>query len=209
MKIAIWYHCVLSGPRIPNGDHAIAILSEQMHALKRSQLAAAADSFTVAINGNDSDALTLCSLAPEKAGLVINSGGQSEIPTLVHLRARLQPGWAIFYHHLKGVSHPGEAAYDNWRHRMEEVCVWNWKQCVIDLGRGYDAVGCHWLTPEKFPGAVTSPFFGGTFWWARSEYLMQLPPLPPDSFENRYHAEGWIGTRRPYPTVMDYIPGWP
>ena len=209
MKLAIFYHCLLSGPRLPSEDFALAILAEQMHALKESGLFDAAQQRCFCVNGGDGDFLTLGSLAPAPGNIVAHHDGQSEIPTMNLLRQNLKPGWFVMYHQMKGVTHPGEVSYENWRRRMEHACVWNWQRCVADLERGYDAVGCHWLTPERFPGAVTSPFFGGTYWWARSEYLMQLPPLPADTHANRYEAESWIGRRRPYPRVQDYIPGWP
>ena len=209
MKLAVWYHCVLSGPRIPSEDFAVSILSEQMHALKESGLFDAAQQRCFCVNGGDVDFLTLASFVPAPGNVVANHEGQSEIPTMNLLRQNLKPGWAVMYHQMKGVTHPGLESYDICRRRMEHACVWNWRRCVADLERGYDAVGCHWLTPERFPGQVTSPFFGGTFWWAGSDYLMQLPPLPADTHENRYEAESWIGRRRPYPHVQDYIPGWP
>lgn len=209
MKIAVWYHCVLSGLRIPREDHAISILSEQMRAIKLSGLFDIADQRCFCVNGGDGDFLTLCSLAPVPGNIVAHHEGQSEIPTLNLLRENLKPGWFVMYHQIKGVTHPGEKLYEVWRGCMERACVWNWRRCVADLERGFDAVGCHWLTPQQYPAHVTSPFFGGTFWWAKSDYLLQLPALPADTHENRYEAESWIGRRRPYPRVMDYHHAWP
>lgn len=209
--IAIFYHAVLNGPRIPSEDYAICTLQQQMASLKQSGLEQEAKEIHVGINGTDSDILTASCFCPNGSIYWPNPSGQSELPTLKSLRhwVSANPGWNVFYFHTKGVSHPGEVSYENWRNRMEQACLWGWRQCVADLDRGYEAVGCHWLTPEKYPGMVTSPFFGGTFWWAKSEYLMQLPNLPEDSFANRFEAESWIGRRRPYPIIRDYYPGWP
>ena len=212
MNLACFYHCKLSGEGIPSEDLALNIMCRQMHALKESGLAEAASEIHIGVNGDDSDGLTACSLAPDKSILHVHGkNARTEIPTLEVIRSWLpsHPDWAVLYHHTKGVTHPGEVAYDLWRWRMEQTCVVNWRQCVSDLGNGFDAAGCHWLTPEQFPGAVTSPFFGGTFWWARASYLLQLPPLPAPTWQNRFEAESWIGRRRPYPRVRDYLPGWP
>ena len=211
--IAIFYHCVISGPRIPSEDHAISVVAEQMWALKESRLAGSAQEIHVGVNGGDADALAVCALATERCILHVNGkAAVSELPTMAALRdwAQGKSGWCVLYHHSKGASYPRENTWpDQWRRCQERACVWNWRQCLTDLDRGSDAVGCHWLTPERFPGAVSSPFFGGTFWWARAEYLLELPALAPDAFENRYEAESWIGRRRPYPIITDYHPQWP
>lgn len=214
MKLAVWYHCKLYGDGIPSEDFAVGIMLGQMQALKSSGLSAAASEFHLGINGDSGMGLLALSLVPDNTAPILHlhgSSAKSELLTTAALRAWL-PGhedWFVLYHHIKGVTHPGEASYDRWRWRMENACVNNWQRCVNDLSRGYDAVGCHWLTPERFPGSVTSPFFGGTFWWATAKYLAQLPPLPEASWQNRFEAESWIGRRRPYPKVRDYHPGWP
>lgn len=210
MNIAVWYHCKIRGEGIPDEETALVTMASQMHALKESGLAKEATTVNIGINGDMGDALLVGCFAPDQTVITTHGkNARTEIPTMNLLRASLEPGWAVLYHHTKGVTHPGHVAYDNWRWRMQHACVDNWKLCLKDLQRGVEACGCHWLTPEKFPGAVSSPFFGGTFWWARSDYLLQLPPLPEPTWENRFEAESWIGRRRPYPKVMDYLPGWP
>ena len=92
---------------------------------------------------------------------------------------------------------------------MERMTVWAWRTCVADLANGTDACGCHWLTPEQFPKLVKSPFFGGTFWWAKASYLKTLPQFPAATWANRFEAENWIGRGNPRPRVKDYLPGWP
>lgn len=209
--IAVFYHCLLSSKeRHIDPDYALALIAAQMNALKQSGLADAASAIYVCVNGSESDATAVACLAPEKA-VVIHHGADAttEIPTLNVLRDWLpqHPNWCVLYHHTKGVSTPNQA--DGWRRRMENVCVWGWNECVRSLQQGYEACGCHWLTPEKHVGAVTSPFFGGTFWWATSNYLSTLPPLPEPIWANRYEAEVWIGRGPRRPRVRDFIPGWP
>jgi hypothetical protein len=212
-SIAIFYHAILDGGAVPiNTDAALGIMFEQMAALKASGLSEAATEIIVGLNGSDAAALMVRAMVPEKARVVRHpDGNHSEIPTLTLLRYWL-PGhedWTVFYHHIKGVTHPGVPLYERWRRRMEQACVWGWRECVADLKRGTEAVGCHWLTPEQYPALVKTPMFGGTFWWATAQYLMTLPPLPEPTWANRYEAESWIGRGPRRPVVRDYHPGWP
>lgn len=209
--IAVFYHCLLrSEQRTIDPDYALKLIAHQMNALKESGLEAAASAICIGVNGDNSDGLAIACLAPDKADVVCHGpGATTEIPTMNILRqfAIQNPETFVMYHHSKGVSTPNQA--DGWRRRMEAVSVWGWKDCYTALQRGYDCAGAHWLTPEKHPGAITSPFFGGTFWWAKAKYLATLPPLPEAKWENRYEAENWIG-KSPRPTrVMDFYPGWP
>lgn len=213
MKIAVFYHCKICGWGIPDSDFAVRLVASQMDALNKSGLADAADEIHVGINGGTYPAATLRNLAPKKAFLHVHGDdATSEIPTLRVLQdewLRGKQGWYVLYHHSKSVTHPNHALYENWKNRMQGVCVMRWRECVADLDAGYEAVGCHWLTGQQYPGVICIPFFGGTFWWATANYLMQLPTLPPATWGGRGEAECWIGRRRPYPKVKDYIPGWP
>lgn len=211
MKKAIFYHTIIrGGPRNINTDYALVILCEQLMALKDSGLMDASEEFYIGVNGDESDAMMISQIAGNKAKVVCNGkGAVSEIPTMKMLRSWL-PGheeWAVLYHQMKSVSTQGQA--DGWRHRMERNVVWNWRDCIGRLESGVETCGSHWLTPEQFPGAVTSPFWGGTFWWARASYLLSLPPLPDDTWGNRYEAESWIGRASRRARVHDYCPGWP
>jgi hypothetical protein len=208
MKIAVWYHCLLKGPGI-NPDYAVALLQSQMNALRDSGLYSHANEVHLSVNGNDSDALTLTGFAPGPCELHVNGDGQSELATLRHLQAWLTPGWFVLYFHMKGVCYPDNPVWDRWRKCMEKVCLWNWESCVEALG-GYDAVGAHWLTHKKYPMVAREHrYFGGNFWWARSDYLLTLPPVTKDSREARYDAEVWIGNSRIPPLVHDFAPHWP
>jgi hypothetical protein len=210
MKIAVWFHAKINGEGVPNPDAALEVAASQLDALKSSGLAEAMDSFDIGVNGTDSDALLLSVLTPGNPRFHVHgTKARSEIPTMNKLRESLEPGWLVLYHHTKGITHPGEELYEKWRLCMERGCVWNWQQCVKLLGLQYESVGCHWLTPEKWGAAVKSPFWGGTFWWAKSEYLMTLPPLPESSWANRYEAESWIGRGPRRPRILDFAPHWP
>lgn len=213
MKIAVWYHCVLSGKFIPSGDAAEQIMHEQMRALEKSGLNSAAEEVHVCVNGSDGDCLLAAVLATSKTEIHANgTKAVNELPTLAILRrwlkARTEP-WAVLYHHSKGVSQPHDAYHHEHRRTMEHFCVWEWKKCVEDLEKGYDAVGCNLVHPKKRP-VLPGCFFAGNFWWARSDYLAILSPIPEDGtdWRNTYErciAERWIGEYSPRPSrMMDY-----
>jgi hypothetical protein len=211
LPICVFYHCLLkSDKRVIDPDYAFQLIVSQMDALNRSGLEEAAQNIIIGVNGDESDALAVASIAPNKAIVLHHgAGATTEIPTMNLVRewAHRNPNSAIMYHHTKGVSTPNQQ--DGWRRRMERINVWGWQECYKALQRGYDCAGAHWLTPEKYPGSITSPFFGGTFWWSKSNYLALLPQLPAATWENRYEAESWIG-KGPRPArVVDFHSGWP
>lgn len=109
---------------------------------------------------------------------------------------------AVLYAHGKG-SYGRSEINEMWRRSMTSHVVGRWRECV-ELLKKYDATGCHWLTPEVYPDQVTTPFFGGNFWWARASYLAALPAC---GVQSRWDAEAWIGLG--YPKVHDLLPGWP
>jgi len=109
---------------------------------------------------------------------------------------------ACMYAHTKGSSDVTKFRAD-WRRSMCLRVIDNWRSNLEAL-ESYDAVGCHWLTPDAFPNAIRTPFFGGNFWMARCDYLRSLPEPPSRS---RFDAERWIGMGEP--RVLDLNPGWP
>lgn len=210
--IAVFHHSVFVGRHRPiDIRFSCWLMGEQMRALVESGLAQAATEIHICVNGDESDVDVARMFAPTKS--VFHSNGReanSEIPTMNLMAdwARKHPDWYVCYFHTKGASHPDQPN-TTWRLAMEKYVIWSWRTCVYDLERGFDACGCYWLTPEEHKNVIKTPFFGGTMWWANAVYLTELPPLPADTFENRYDAEGWIGSRIPRPRVQSYIKGWP
>jgi hypothetical protein len=131
--------------------------------------------------------------------------GPSEAATLNAVREHaLVNDGAVLYAHTKGAADDSDFRV-RWRHSMTNRVVVRWQEHLATLETGdVDAVGCHWLTPEAYPGMVNTPFFGGNFWMARCDYLRTLPPCPS---EPRFEAELWVG--RNNPRVIDLLPGWP
>lgn len=219
-KIAIFYHCRLSGGDPPiQLDHAIDVMSEQMAALIRSGLYPASTEMHVGVNGGAQDALV--------AGSILHAAGmdsanlmqhpdefRGEHPTLFFMKqwAETHPDWMVFYHHIKGACHAGNETWAAWRRCMENALVWRWQRCIMDLSdNSIEAAGTHWMTPERHPGIVAVPNFAGNFWWARSSLIKRLPPIAQTAVErlNFYDAEAWIGRANPRPLVVNYEWHWP
>lgn len=189
---------------------AETIVLEQMWALTNSGLEAAAQEVYVGLNGDEGDAWTLCQLLCDKAQIHVHGkSARSELPTFSRMRSWLPEHreWAVFYHHSKGVTQPQDEFHHHHRRTMEAALVHQWRRCVADLERGFEAVGINLVDPKKRP-VLPGRFFAGNFWWARADYLLQLPPLPDTLVSwndpNRCLAEGWIGTCSREPRMMDY-----
>jgi hypothetical protein len=146
------------------------------------------------------------------SGVEADEGWEQVTLEQLHANARLldaaagngEPPGLILYAHSKGAADPSKINVA-WRRSMIHDVVDRWRQVVVKFADPeLDAAGPHWLTPEEFPEMVTSPFFGGNFWWATATYLNSLAPC---SMESRHEAEAWIG--RADPVVADLRPGWP
>lgn len=212
--IAIFHHSRISGGDPPiQFDWAASILAEQIIAMRDSGLTAAASEIYYGVNGGEADAMAVKAMAPSKAQIIVHpDDARGELPTLnlVWNWARKHPGWIVYYSHSKAATHTGDQMYVNWRRCMERACVHGWKRCVSDLEQGHDMVGAHWLTAERFAN-VGPPFWGGNFWWATAEFLMNLPEMPKTAVTRGdfYQAEVWVSKGPRLPRVRDYAPHWP
>lgn len=213
-KIALFHHARLSGGDPPiDFSWASSIFAEQIIALRDSGLTDAASEIYIGVNGGEQDAFAAQSMAPEKAQVIQHpDDARGELPTLNLMWnwARKHPGWLVYYCHTKGATHHGDQLYANWRRCMERACVHNWQRCVKDLEAGAEAVGCHWLTDQKYSN-VGPPFFGGNFYWATADFLMTLPEIPRTARDRGmfYEAEVWLAKGPRLPRIRDYAPHWP
>jgi hypothetical protein len=227
-NIAVFYHTRLDGGEPPiNTTYALELLCEQMNCLYAARLDVAASEIIVGVTASSWAALAARSALSDKAQLIVHpEGSKSELTTLSHLQ-RWLPGhedWYVFYHHAKGVTKPPHGIDEAWRRCMTRHLVVDWRKCVSDLDAGCDAVGCHWLLPEKHPGMaplwatykqfpdiIRTPYFGGNFWFAKASYLLTLPKLPENAAcrQDFFLAESWIGMGPHRPTVKDYHDAWP
>jgi hypothetical protein len=230
VKIAIIYHSRISGgahgpsPAFEGNPPidfpwAHGVVEEQINTLYGTGLADAAEVFFIGLNGGMGDFREMKKLAPTATILLHGENAASELPTMAFLEKWLRDktGWYVLYFHAKGVcwppSKPGWDLRQAWRRCMTHHLIINWQRCILDLQDGYDMVGAHWLTADKYhhtpAAALKNGIWGGNFWWATSEYLRQLKPLQPNhAWTERYFAEMWPTNNR-VPKVKDYAPHWP
>lgn len=220
MKIAIFYHCLFfRGEPISLTPSAIQIIGEQMAEIKNNGLLDAAEYFSVGINGGQESAVYASMFFPKKAVVRFHGlDSHNENSTLLNIEQWLpgHNGWAVLYFHSKGATWPyNDYMRSRWRSCMMRNVVSNWRQCVRDLDQGYEAVGVHWMQPPATPPGQY--IFAGTFWWARSDYLLTLPSIMVRDriklsglkhSDSRYESEVWIGNGPHVPKVKDYHPNW-
>lgn len=220
-RIAIFYHCLFhygTPPRLlPN---ALAIVHEQMSALKDSGLTEACDEMVVGCNGGDESVPVARRILPEKARVIMHGlESRSENLTLVELHkwAKSHPGWVILYFHTKGVTHTPGSEYHHiaglWRRTMMKDLVTGWKQCVGDLRTGSDIACSCW---EWGMADGTQHIPPGNFLWVRSDFVATLPSMflrgqiqksGISSVESRFEAEVFWGNG-PKPRVKQYREYW-
>lgn len=219
MKIAIWYHCRLSGGCSQSGATVDPVFGrklylEQMQNLHDSGLRDAADKIFIGMNG-----VSTKGIYSHGKTEILQHGAKAEslLPTMRALQQWL-PGhedYAVCFFHSKGATQPHNPLYHAWRMCMEKTVVRDWRKCVAHLEVGYDTVGCHWISREKYGAIVNpehggTPFWGGVYWWATAKFLLKLPPLIAEieKKEDWFWPEHFIGSG-PNPKVKDYHDAWP
>ena len=108
-----------------------------------------------------------------------------------------QDGGKIFYAHTKGAWSSDRMA-NPWRVSMIHDTVTRWRECVKALDFVQTA-GPFWQESAMPEHHDHKHFFGGNFWWARSDYVAALPPV---ENEHRFQAEGWVGLGSPSVRIM-------
>jgi len=208
MKIRHFYHVFAAGGWAgPVAEHAEALGRAGLHC-----------PVTITLVGPEEDRFRARERITERfwewylpepeAWIEADAGFEQVTLRQIHLWAHQTPGdYAVLYAHTKG-AYSNSPFNEHWRRSMTRYTVAGWRDCVAKLESGWDTAGCHWLTPERdhdpprFP--VTTPMYGGNFWWGHSNYLRQLPP-PGDEY--RHQAEEWVGLAGP--KAYDFLPGWP
>jgi hypothetical protein len=150
------------------------------------------------------------SMVADKVKVVVTRTNAWEQATLTEMYRASQEEEAVYlYAHTKGASDPS-LINQLWNRSMTFFNVVAWERC-LQLLEGVDAVGCHWITKEQFPHMADAnnpegyPYFGGTYWWAKSSHIKELGEPVRD---HRWQAEHWIG-KKPDTKVHDTNPGWP
>lgn len=218
--IAIFYHS-----RFYLGDPpelllpAVQIVAEQIEAMERTGLLAAAKEMIAGVNGGEESHDVARLLLPAKANLVFHGlESQGENLTIVELErwAPAHPGWLVLYLHSKGASHPPDSDYGNnvsapWRRSMMEDLVGHWQTAVQWLNEGADVVCSHWLW-NMADGSQHIP--AGNFLWTKASFVATLPSIYRReriktsgiaALESRYEAEVYWGNG-PRPNVRQFRP---
>lgn len=187
-----------------------------MHA---SGLLDACDEMVVGCNGGDESMDVARLVIPDKARLVMHGlESRAENLTIVELWnwSKTHPGWRVLYFHAKGCTHDigspyGEGVSKPWRVGMMEDLIVNWRQCVADIGQGYDIACSHWMW-NMADGTQHIP--AGNFLWIKGSFARQLPSIylrdrihvsGIAAYESRYEAEVYWGNG-PRPNVKSYRP---
>lgn len=131
-----------------------------------------------------------------------NEGFEQETLDKMYEFSLLTDGFCL-YAHNKACYHQGPAG-DAWRKSMSYYNIIKWRESISHL-KDHHASGVYLLTPERFPGLVKSPFYGGNFMIVRLDYFRTLG-YP--KRESRYSAESHIGTNKDF-KGYSYDSRWP
>jgi hypothetical protein len=210
MKLIHYYHVYCGG-----GGQWQLIMNQHMMALCNYGLIEQLDEIRVGIVGPPDQRKAVKeildnSLIKDKVKVVVTRTNAYEQATLTEMYKASQDEDAVYlYAHTKGASDPS-LINQLWNRSMTFFNVVAWERC-LQLLEGVDAVGCHWITKEQFPHMADAnnpegfPYFGGTYWWAKSSHIKELGEPVRD---NRWQAEHWIG-KKPDTKVHDTNAGWP
>ncbi|HNR70414.1 MAG TPA: hypothetical protein PKJ00_03420 [Verrucomicrobiota bacterium] len=207
--MAIFYHIWFPGSDDPRRDGILRIFDEQMNHLYHSGLTRVMREMFIGVSGEFFDLMVVASrINLSQVEVFLNREGNGELPTLKRLQtwAKEHPGWNVLYLHAKGSSYDDQHMAHNWRRCMMRACVDRWRDCVQHLNEGAKLAGSHWLTKRKYPYIGDTPYFGGNFWWARTDYLNTLPDI--DIHAGRFEAEVWVG-KGGNPMAVDLAPHFP
>jgi hypothetical protein len=184
MRLTHFYHVFADGDwETPSQEHFEALIA--------SELIDNLDDMFLGIVGIESNRQKV---KRELPGIVIaeaETGWEQVTLNALHQFAETDAG-AIFYAHTKGAWARSNIAAA-WRTSMTHDTVTRWKECV-DALQTVQACGPHMMRSSLPEHREHEFFFGGNFWWARSDYVATLEPV---KTESRFQAEGWIGLNNP------------
>lgn len=164
--------------------------------------------FVSVISQNQEDDVNFISgLIGEKGEIVFISdiATHYEFPILEHMLRMAKSGEKFYcvYFHSKGSSNsiktvgnygPGINTLKkllklsaSTRKMLAYWSLSKWKLALATLQNGYSTYGCNYYHISD-----DCHFYGGNFWWSKSEYIKNRPEFLPELKTNRYFAEGWL-----------------
>jgi hypothetical protein len=141
------------------------------------------------------------SMVKDKIKIIIERGSGDEYVTLEKMReaSMTEDNVLYFYGHTKGSFRP-TLSNMIWARTMLFYNVVQRRTIFQKLeNTKIDCAGAFWLTQSAHPQIIqddpnATPFFGGNFWWAKSNYVRTLPQV---AKQTRYESERWIGLNDP------------
>lgn len=184
MRLSHFYHVFADGDWMKPAQ-------EHFKALVTSELLENLDMIHLGIVGSRENRLRVAKTLPGVVVAEADEGWEQVTLQKLHQHAQTDVG-IIFYAHTKGAWSQSILA-DRWRASMTHDTVTRWRDCVEAL-QTVQACGAHWIRSHMPEHREHEHFFGGNFWWARSDYVRTLEPVKTDT---RFQAEGWIGLNNP------------
>jgi hypothetical protein len=180
-----------------------APVTEHLHALTVSGLLDALDHVFVGVVGAPKNRALVCEAFPAVVVAEADEGWEQVTLQKLHHYAHNHDA-KVFYAHTKGAYQVDDYRM-LWRVAMTYDTVTRWRECVDALDF-VGVAGPYWLDSAMPEHSDHKHFFGGNFWWARTNYLRALPPV---EVEHRWQAEGWIGLADPSVKIMrEGFPSW-
>jgi beta-1,4-mannosyl-glycoprotein beta-1,4-N-acetylglucosaminyltransferase len=119
-----------------------------------------------------------------------------EYPTLNKIKhlAYEEPNAYILYLHTKGITHNKNMLHNinDWIYLMLYFLVEKYEECIDNLNKGYETVGCNF---NKSNNEYTD-HYSGNFWWSKGKYINKLKVLD-ETCINRSYSEFWLFTANP------------
>ncbi|GAB6982783.1 hypothetical protein [Prevotella dentasini] len=183
------------------------LVGRQIDNLKKSGLLDATSTFYIScIASNLQDVERLRSMIDsDKTEIVscLTDPKRYEYPALEFIKSLSErEDCIVYYFHTKGISYQSLDSSDQsflsfrrkieaWREMLEYFIFDKWQVAVNALTNGYDTYGCYRWPPRNYT------MYSGSFWWARSEHIRQLPDFrPPVIATNRFYSETWLFERK-------------
>jgi beta-1,4-mannosyl-glycoprotein beta-1,4-N-acetylglucosaminyltransferase len=104
------------------------------------------------------------------------------------------PNSYILYLHTKGISHTDEILnnVNDWINMMLYFLVEKYEECINQLNKNYDTVGCNYHLATHY----CHVHYSGNFWWSKSSYIDKLHLLDETNVDKAY-AEFWLFKSNP------------